>query len=133
MIEKACKEQKDLYKKHGLDYSCHLTALEYIKMHKEDYLITCMCPHIFNSTWWLHSYILTHDEKTVIDFANNIIIEREMFNLLFEPNDLIKIKESDMERYKWELQFMDPTMPFDEGKMHSKLTLMGRAKQLQKK
>lgn len=131
MIERAKKEHGDVYKKSGLSYLCHFTALEFIHSHPDDYFITCMCPHIFTSTWWLHSYILTQDEKTVIDFANNIVMEREVFDKLFEPNNLVKIKKADLEVIKTELSML--SLPYVESKVLSNLTRVERAKQLYKK
>lgn len=133
MIEEAKKRHEDTYKMYGLDYSCHLTALEFIKAHRNDYLITCMCPRIFNSTWWLHSYILTQDENTVIDFANNIIMERKTFNTLFEPNEVLKVRQIDFERYRKQLEWIYPDVPYNEANMHKNLVLTERAKQLQKR
>lgn len=91
------KEDPIEFSKLGLDYRCHFTAEEFVKMHKECFFVTCQCPR---STWWHHSYVLSEDEKTVIDFANDIIMPRVMFDTLFEPNQLIQIKGSDLEKAK---------------------------------
>ena len=121
MEEIARKENKELYDFSGLDYLCHLTAKTFIKMHPECYFVTCKCPNIFEDTWWLHSYILTEDESTVIDFANNTIISKNDFEMLIEPTVLLKLKGTSMDNLEEIVQKLD--IPRDLG-ISDPLTLL---------
>lgn len=121
MEEIARKENKELYDFSGLDYLCHLTAKTFIKIHPECYFVTCKCPNIFEDTWWLHSYILTEDESTVIDFANNTIISKNDFEMLIEPTVLLKLKGTSMDNLEEIVQKLD--IPRDLG-ISDPLTLL---------
>lgn len=107
MEEIASRENKELYNLSGLDYLCHLTAKTFIKMHPDCYFVTCKCPNIFEDTWWLHSYILTEDESTVIDFANDMIISKDDFEMLIEPTVLLKLKGTSMDNLEEIVQELD--------------------------
>lgn len=133
MLEEAKKYDEEQYNESNLRYHCHLTALEFIKMHEEYYLISSICPHMFSSTWWFHSYILTPDENTVIDFATNIIMERKMFEKLFEPNNLVKIRREDLDRIREEQEIIEYFGPHSQLERLINYTIIERAKQLQKR
>lgn len=98
VVERTKLKYKGQYEISGIRYQCHLSALEFIKTHRDHYIITSICPHMFLSTWWFHSYVLTPDKNTVIDLATNVIMERITFEKLFEPNVLMMFEQSDIER-----------------------------------
>lgn len=82
---------------------CHFAAFHFAKLHPGSSLVTAVCPHGFQNQYWLHSYNILEDGKTVVDLANYCVINLEDYERLMKPNVLANNKGCNVEQILDEL------------------------------
>lgn len=79
--------------KEVLASNCYANTETVASFYQDLYSITSLCIHYFVGVYY-HSY--SYDQKTnsIIDLNNNSVMEKVMFDRLYQPIELIRIKNS---------------------------------------
>jgi len=99
------KKIKNFIERYSNSYFSHDRAKRLMLLNNNYTAITSVCDEIFGRKYY-HSYILDTKNNKVIDLTNNIIMEKESYDLLFRPQELSQInletfKEKRKEANKW--------------------------------
>lgn len=83
-------KQKAKIERHtdNIDYECHFVTQEFVRLHPDNYAVTCICPNCFSDSYWLHSYNVSANKSYVIDIANRFIMPIDDFDRLVKPEVL---------------------------------------------
>lgn len=90
------KDNRELLKfmsENKMTGNCHKNTEEMSKLFPEFYSITALCQFYFLG-YFYHSYSLDKEENKVIDLNNNAVIDKELFDKLYMPKELMCIKNS---------------------------------------
>lgn len=86
------------YEEGNLDYQCHFATDQLSVLHPDLTYVTAQLPNCFSGSYWLHSYAIDEESKMVIDIANSILMPVECYDVLFEPEVLVKVKGYDKQK-----------------------------------
>ena len=108
---------KSLFKK-LLIRNCHKNVELLLNRYPNLYGVTAFCKPMFNKGSYYHSYCLDEENNKILDPSYKIVMEKEEYEKLFEPEEILKIKGCDLEKtfnvaikHKYELYYYyDPTI-----------------------
>lgn len=90
------KHMKYYFQNNELQNKCHNNAYFMALVYKRMYTITALCKHYFKNSFY-HSYSYSKTTNEIVDLAINSIMNETLYNYLFEPNIITKIKNENIE------------------------------------
>lgn len=75
---------------------CHIHAYFMSYFLKEFYSITSLCASYFSPIRYYHSYTYNSEDNTIIDLCSNMVMDKEMFDRLFQPKEISFIMNIDV-------------------------------------
>ena len=84
-------------KKNQLRNRCHDNTYFLSRVLKEYYTIASLCKSYFTG-YFHHSYTYDNKNNYIIDLCRKSLIDKKEFDRLYEPKEIIRIKNSDVEK-----------------------------------